>query len=224
MDVQKQIEYWKAGAEDDYLSAEILIEKNRLLHGLFFCHLVIEKAIKAHVVKQTQEVAPRTHNLILLSEKARLDFEEDDEIFLGILMKYQLQGRYPDYNPGTPEREKSLGIPSKNKNTITMDKFEIIKLLKQYILLLNSEGINVSRAFLFGSYSNNTASIDSDIDVLIVSDNYNENNDLVIGKMWKLTRRINSKIEPFLIGEQKFKDEDGSPFIQLIKTTGIEIA
>jgi hypothetical protein len=25
------------------------------------------------------------------------------EIFLGILMKYQLQGRYPDYNPFIPD-------------------------------------------------------------------------------------------------------------------------
>ncbi len=108
MDIGKQIEYWKAGAEDDLLSAEILIDKNRILHGLFFCHLVIEKAIKAHVVKETKQVAPRTHNLLLLSEKANLQFNEDDEIFLGILMKYQLQGRYPDYNPGTPDLEKVM--------------------------------------------------------------------------------------------------------------------
>lgn len=105
-----------------------------------------------------------------------------------------------------------------------MDKFEIIKQLKQYILLLTTEGIVVNKAFLFGSYSNNTASEDSDIDVLIVSDNNSENNDLLIGKMWRLTRKINSKIEPFIIGEQKFKEENDSPFIQLIKATGIEIA
>ena len=38
-----------------------------------------------------------------LSEKADLDFDEDTQIFLGILMKYQLQGRYPDYNPVQPD-------------------------------------------------------------------------------------------------------------------------
>ena len=74
--------------------------------GCFFCHLVIEKAIKAHVVKESEELAPRSHNLILLSEKAKIEIDDDTDIFLGILMKYQLQGRYPDYNPIIPDKEK----------------------------------------------------------------------------------------------------------------------
>jgi len=106
IDVEKQITYWITGATDDLKSAKILIESNRLLHGLFFCHLVIEKVIKANVVRQTGEIAPRSHNLLYLSEIANLVFDEDDEIFLGILMKYQLQGRYPDYNPIIPDKTK----------------------------------------------------------------------------------------------------------------------
>jgi len=104
INIEKQIEYWTNGAKDDLDSAKILIERERLLHGLFFCHLVIEKVIKAHIVKQTREVAPRSHNLIFLSEKANLELNEDDELFLGILMKYQLQGRYPDYNLIIPDK------------------------------------------------------------------------------------------------------------------------
>lgn len=102
-DLKKQADYWINGAEDDLVTAELLIQEKRILHGLFFCHLVIEKSIKAHVVKSSKEVAPRSHNLIYLSEKAGLIFEDDTEIFLGILMKYQLQGRYPDYNPVLPD-------------------------------------------------------------------------------------------------------------------------
>ncbi|GMT46211.1 MAG: DNA-binding protein [bacterium] len=103
-DVQKQIAYWINGAIDDLESAEILIERKRMLHGLFFCHLVIEKMLKAHVVKISKEIAPRTHNLIYLLDKAHLELSESEEIFLGILMKYQLQGRYPDYNPIIPDK------------------------------------------------------------------------------------------------------------------------
>jgi len=106
IDLQKQIDYWINEAEDNILSADILIQKDRFLHGLFFCHLVIEKAIKAHVVKESEELAPRSHNLILLSEKAKIEIDDDTDIFLGILMKYQLQGRYPDYNPIIPDKEK----------------------------------------------------------------------------------------------------------------------
>lgn len=70
VDIKKQIEYWAKGAEDDLLTAELLIREKRILHGLFFCHLVIEKAVKAHLVKTSGEIAPRSHNLIYLSEKA----------------------------------------------------------------------------------------------------------------------------------------------------------
>ncbi len=104
INIKIQINYWVEGAFDDLKSAKVLIERDRFLHGLFFCHLVIEKIIKAFVVKNTGEIAPRSHNLVYLAEKANLVFEEDDEIFLGILMKYQLQGRYPDYQPIIPSK------------------------------------------------------------------------------------------------------------------------
>jgi len=100
---------------------------------------------------------------------------------------------------------------------------EVIELLRKYITLLNAEGISVNRAFLFGSYSNDTASDSSDIDVLIVSDKYDETDDVAAGKIWKLTRKINTKIEPFLIGIKKFRDDESSPLVSLIKTKGIEI-
>ncbi|WP_084438882.1 HEPN domain-containing protein [Algoriphagus mannitolivorans] len=91
------------GASEDLEVAEILIEERRFLHGLFFCHLVIEKAIKAHVVKVTGELAPKSHNLIYLSEKSELLLKDETLEFFGVLMKYQLEGRYPGYQPFIPE-------------------------------------------------------------------------------------------------------------------------
>jgi predicted nucleotidyltransferase len=104
-----------------------------------------------------------------------------------------------------------------------MARSEVIELLKTYIFLLNSEGISVEKAYLFGSYITDTANESSDIDVMIVSDKYDENDDLVIGKIWKLTRKISTKIEPFLIGKIKFKEDNSSPLISMIKQQGIEI-
>ena len=69
----------------------------------FFCHLAVEKAIKAHYVKPTGNVPTRTHNLMYLTERSGLTYHSNIEIFLGILMKYQLQGRYPDYNLVLPD-------------------------------------------------------------------------------------------------------------------------
>ena len=104
-----------------------------------------------------------------------------------------------------------------------MARSEVIELLKKYVLLLNSEGISVDKAFLFGSYSTDSASDSSDIDVMIVSNKYDENDDLAIGKIWKLTRKISTKIEPFLIGDMKFREDNSSPLISMIREKGIEI-
>lgn len=102
LDIQKQIKYWIDNAQTDIETAELLITNNKLLHGLFFCHLAIEKALKAHVVKSTSEIPPKSHNLLFLAEKAQFELPKETEIFLGILMKYQIEGRYPDYKPEIP--------------------------------------------------------------------------------------------------------------------------
>ena len=104
-----------------------------------------------------------------------------------------------------------------------MAKAEVIELLKKYILLLNSNGISVYKAFLFGSYSTNTATEASGIDVMIVSEKYDETDDEAVGKIWKLTRMVSTKIEPFLIGKNKFISDDNSPLIEQIKRQGIEL-
>ena len=100
---QVQIDYWRNNAQIDFESAQILFKNNKTLHSLFFCHLAIEKILKACFVKQINKIPPKTHNLFILTEKINLTLSEDDEIFLGILMKYQLEGRYPDYNPIIPD-------------------------------------------------------------------------------------------------------------------------
>jgi HEPN domain-containing protein len=104
INTDKQIAYWIEGAKNDLDTAELLVNNGKILHGLFFCHLTIEKAIKAFVVKETKEVPPRSHNLIYLSEKANLLLNEEFTIFVGVLMKYQLEGRYPDYQPEVPTK------------------------------------------------------------------------------------------------------------------------
>jgi HEPN domain-containing protein len=118
IDIQKQITYWIDGAKDELITAGLLIKEKRTLHGLFFCHLVIEKAIKAHYVKVVGEVAPRSHNLIYLSEKAELTYDDETQIFLGILMKYQLQGRYPDYSPIVPDQYRVDEYFNKTKDLL----------------------------------------------------------------------------------------------------------
>ncbi len=104
-----------------------------------------------------------------------------------------------------------------------MAKEEIIELIKKYVNLLNIEGLSVRKAFLFGSYSTGAATDMSDIDVMIVSDKFDETDDIAVGRMWRLTKKINTKIEPFLIGMKKFNEDRTSPLLSTIKLNGIEI-
>ena len=104
-----------------------------------------------------------------------------------------------------------------------MAKEEIITLIKNYIDLLNTEGLSVRKAFIFGSYSTGAETNISDIDVMIVSDKFDETDDIAAGKMWRLTRKINTKIEPFLIGLKKFNEDNTSPLLNTIKLNGLEI-
>ena len=56
IDIQKQVSYWQNGALDDLVSAKILISNNRLLHGLFLCHLVVENQLKLLLSKQQMKL------------------------------------------------------------------------------------------------------------------------------------------------------------------------
>lgn len=76
---------------------------------MFFCHLCIEKIIKAHVVKETNEIPPKSHDLFFLLRKAQIELTEDKQLIIQILMKYQLEGRYPEYLPGAPNENLVFG-------------------------------------------------------------------------------------------------------------------
>lgn len=103
--IEKQVEYWKTTALSDFETAELLIKNNKFIHGLFFCHLTIEKLLKANFVKCTEMLAPKTHDLIYLMEKTKLSLTEEHKLTLVNLMKYQIEGRYPYDILATPSKE-----------------------------------------------------------------------------------------------------------------------
>lgn len=96
MDIEKQIEYWKTGSDEDFAAAQSLLEKGHLRHSLFFVHPAIEKMLKAHVTKQTRDIPPRMHNLVRLAGVAGLSVSSEQGNFLRSFDMYQLEGRYPD--------------------------------------------------------------------------------------------------------------------------------
>jgi HEPN domain-containing protein len=100
VDVAKHIEYWRKGAEEDWPVGQELVARQRTRHGLFFVHLALEKALKAHVCKATADAAPRLtprlHNLVRLAEIARLNLSPEQLDALAVLNSFSLAGRYPE--------------------------------------------------------------------------------------------------------------------------------
>ena len=60
-----------------------------------------------------------------------------------------------------------------------MVRKEIINNIKKYLFLLNKEGIHVDKAYLYGSYAKETESAESDIDLMIISTGFDNNNDKI---------------------------------------------
>jgi len=99
VNLEKHITYWRKSSDEDIKTAEILIDKSRLRHGLFFAHLAVEKMLKAHVCQKTKEAGPRIHNLLRLAQLTKLDFTEERKTFFARFDRYQIEGRYPEFSP-----------------------------------------------------------------------------------------------------------------------------
>ena len=97
INTRRLIDYWLTTAKSDFETAEALFNNGkRLHHCLFFCHLVIEKYLKALVVKRIENIPPKTHDLEYLAKKATLDLSQEDLDFLTEMNQFVLEARYPD--------------------------------------------------------------------------------------------------------------------------------
>jgi len=92
------IKYWMETSENDWKSAKILFEGKQFVFCLFTRHLVIEKLLKAHWVKDNDEnIPPRTHNLLYICGQTTLNLIQEDLEFLREMTNWNIEGRYPDY-------------------------------------------------------------------------------------------------------------------------------
>lgn len=107
IDVARHVAYWRSGAGEDIETARFLLERDKRREALFFAHLALEKTLKALVVKATQDLAPLSHNLLLLAEKTGLEFSEAERVFFVDMNRYSLHGRYPEPDRPLPDRREA---------------------------------------------------------------------------------------------------------------------
>jgi HEPN domain-containing protein len=107
IDIQKQIEYWQNGAVEDWDVAQDLVGQKKVRHGLFFAHLALEKVLKAHVCRHTQDLAPRIHNLSRLAGITALSLNQSQQDVLAEMNAFNLEGRYPDLLMPPPTQDEA---------------------------------------------------------------------------------------------------------------------
>jgi len=94
--MSKNIKEWFHQADYDMRSAQLMFDNRRYIHAVFFCHLSIEKALKGLLAKTSDDVPPKTHNLIFLIEKSGLTLPVDMFDFMFLLNGVSVPTRYPD--------------------------------------------------------------------------------------------------------------------------------
>lgn len=98
---------------------------------------------------------------------------------------------------------------------------EIINSIEKFIKEIKKK-YNVEAIILFGSYAKGTESEDSDIDIAIVSADFDDIYDcmaILMGMTWD----IDARIEPHPIKKKDF-DEVSDYFVKEIIDTGIKVA
>jgi len=96
VDIEKHVTYWSDGTLKAFRSVPHLIEHGFVVEALFWTHLAVEKALKAHVTRTTGAVPPYTHNLVRLAELSAVSMNESQKRVCVELTRFQGMGRYPD--------------------------------------------------------------------------------------------------------------------------------
>lgn len=101
---------------------------------------------------------------------------------------------------------------------------DIRNIISQLVTAVSSRGIHVDKALLYGSVANGTDTLDSDLDVAIVSsdfgrDRFNE------GKMlMQLAWRIDTRLHPIPVSADSYNNDTWVPLIHEIRQHGVEVA
>lgn len=119
LNIDKQIAHWRKGAAEDWLVAQELVVRDKIRHGLFFAHLALEKTLKAHVCRETGEMAPPIHNLVRLAERSGVSLSDAYIDLLAEVNEFNIEGRYPEMQLPALSRAEADGYVARIDEVLT---------------------------------------------------------------------------------------------------------
>ncbi len=97
----------------------------------------------------------------------------------------------------------------------------VLTSVKNYLAALSSNGINVESAVVFGSQAKGKSDEWSDIDLLIISPQFDDLKDRsAVNLLWRLAARVDSRIEPIPCGSRQWREDDASAIIEIARREG----
>lgn len=128
MDIQKVIQYWLEGAQKDLMACKHLYENKDYPQCLFWGHLVLEKILKGIIVKEKNQQAPYSHDLVFLASKTKLQLNKEKRDQLNEIATFNQFGRYDNeminfLQKCTPEYTKKYFNKIQQLSTWLMEYF-----------------------------------------------------------------------------------------------------
>ena len=96
-DVEKVYDYWLTSSDNDFTVMLTLYRSNSYSWALFLGHIVIEKLIKAWIVKNTGNHAPFIHDLRLLARKGSMEISDEMALQFDVITGFNINARYDSF-------------------------------------------------------------------------------------------------------------------------------
>jgi HEPN domain-containing protein len=97
VDIDKTFNHWISTSNNDFVTMTHLYNSKDYHWSLFIGHIVIERLLKACVVKKIFDHAPFTHDLTKLARISGLPFSEEHLDWLDTISTFNMNARYDSY-------------------------------------------------------------------------------------------------------------------------------
>ncbi|MCF0061656.1 HEPN domain-containing protein [Dyadobacter chenwenxiniae] len=124
LDIEKIYKHWIQMSDKDFETMRHLFQSKDFHWALFVGHIVIEKLLKALVVKKLSNHAPFTHDLTRLAKLTELNFSREHLDWMDTITTFNMNTRYDSY--------KQL-FYQKCTEEYTSEWFEKIQTLRSWI-------------------------------------------------------------------------------------------
>ena len=101
---------------------------------------------------------------------------------------------------------------------------KVIAVVKEYLNRLAQNGLSIAFGVIFGSQATGHASNLSDIDLIVVSPQFDGKISRdIINKLWHIAARTDSRIEPIPCGQKQWQENTSDAIIEIARNEGMTV-